>query len=61
MESAAILYILYCGLADVQDAGLGVAIGLVAAESAVFVFSGFRCPLTRLARQMGDATGNDFV
>lgn len=61
VESAAIVYILYCGLFDVRDPGLAVAIGLVAAESAVFIFSGFRCPLTRLARRMGDATGNDYL
>ena len=61
VESIAILYILYCGVFDVRDPWLGVAIGLVLAESAVFVLSGLRCPLTGLARRMGDATGNDYL
>jgi len=61
VESAAILYILYSGLFDVREPWLVVAIGLVAVESAVFVFSGLRCPLTGLARRMGDATGNDYL
>jgi hypothetical protein len=61
VESAAILYILYSGLFDVRDPGLVVAIGLVAVEGAVFVLNGFRCPLTPLARSLGDATGNDYL
>lgn len=61
VESTAILYVLYSGLFDVREPALAVAIGLVVAESAVFVISGLRCPLTGLARRMGDATGNDYL
>ncbi|MEZ4670874.1 MAG: hypothetical protein R3E39_23470 [Anaerolineae bacterium] len=60
VESAAILYILYSGLFNVRTTWLWVAIVLVLAEVFVFVLSGLHCPLTRLARQLGDQTGNDY-
>jgi hypothetical protein len=34
---------------------------LVLLEVVVFTANGFRCPLTNVARQMGDVSGNDFV
>lgn len=61
VESAAILYILYSGIFNVRGTGLLIAVILVVAEIVVFVGNGTRCPLTKLARQMGDATGNDFI
>ncbi len=61
VESSAILYILYCALFDVQSPLLGVAIGLVLAEIGVYLANGARCPLTKLARRLGDRTGNDFI
>jgi hypothetical protein len=59
--SACILYILYAGLAQVYDWKLTVALVLVVLECAVWWFSGRRCPLTSLARQYGDDSGNDWI
>ncbi len=61
VESAAILYILYSGLFNVRGTGLVIAVILVLAEIIVYVGNGTRCPLTKVARQLGDATGNDFI
>ncbi|MBZ0281916.1 MAG: hypothetical protein K8L97_14340 [Anaerolineae bacterium] len=61
VESAAILYILYSGLFNVGGTGLVIAVILVLAEIIVYVGNGTRCPLTKVARQLGDATGNDFI
>lgn len=61
VESVAILYILYSGLFNVRGTGLVIAVILVLAEIVVFVANGTRCPLTKLARDLGDKTGNDFV
>lgn len=61
IESAAIVHIVYSGLTGRRDRRLGVSIGLVLAEMAVFLGNGARCPLTGLARQLGDADGNDYL
>jgi hypothetical protein len=61
VESSAILYILYSGLFNVRGPWLVVAVGLVLAEMAVYVANGMRCPLTRLAKQWGDPTGDDYI
>ncbi|MBK9125576.1 MAG: hypothetical protein IPM16_20960 [Chloroflexi bacterium] len=59
--SAAILYILYSGIANQGGPLLVVSVAAVLAESAVYVLNGTRCPLTNLAKQMGDHTGNDWI
>src|SRR5271165_3200541 len=61
VESAAILYILYSGLFDVRGPVLVIAVIVVLAEVVIFVANGAHCPLTKVARQLGDKTGNDFV
>lgn len=61
VESVAILYILYSGLFDLHTPGLVIAVIVVLAEVVVYVANGTRCPLTKLAQQLGDKTGNDFV
>jgi hypothetical protein len=61
VESAAILYILYSGLFNVRGPWLVVAVVLVLAEMAVYVLNGLRCPLTKLAKQWGDPTGDDYI
>lgn len=61
VESAAILYILYSALFDPNAPGVAIAVILVLAEIVVFVANGTRCPLTKLAKELGDETGNDFV
>lgn len=59
--SAAILYVLYCGLTRTYNAWLGVALAAVILECVVFVANGRRCPLTKWARYYGDASGNDWI
>ena len=61
VESAAILYILYSGITNTGGTGLTIAILLVVAEIGVFTANGMHCPLTKIARDLGDQTGNDFV
>jgi hypothetical protein len=61
VESGAILYILYSGLFKVGGPWLVVAIVLVLAEMVLFVGNGMHCPLTRLARELGDSTGDDYI
>ena len=61
VESAAILTIVYSGLTGERGPWLVVAIVLVLLESAVYILNGTRCPLTKLAKQMGDRTGDDFI
>lgn len=61
VQSAAILYILYSAVFDVRGVWLWVAVGLVLVESAVYLGNGARCPMTKLAAQMGDRTGNDYI
>jgi hypothetical protein len=61
VESVAILYILYCGIFDIRSPWLVVAVVLVLAEIVIYVANGTRCPLTKLARRLGDKTGDDFI
>jgi hypothetical protein len=62
VESTAILYILYSGLFNVGGRWLILAVTLALLETAVYVGSGLRCPLTGLAVRYGDRTGgNDLI
>jgi hypothetical protein len=61
VESAAILYILYCAVTGCQDVWLLVAVVLVLLEMVVFLANRARCPLTKVAQRLGDPTGNDFI
>jgi hypothetical protein len=61
VESAAILYIIYSGITNTGGTALAIAIGLVLAEVVVFTANGMHCPLSQIARDLGDQTGNDFV
>jgi hypothetical protein len=61
VETVAILFILYSGLFNVGGPWLVVAIILVVAEIIIFVGTGLRCPLTNLAKKLGDKTGDDYI
>ena len=61
IESAAILYIVESGLRRRYDRRRSVAIGLVLAETAVYLGNKQTCPMTKLARSLGDETGNDLI
>ena len=55
---ACMAYVLYAGLRGRTDRSVGLAAGVVAAETLVFAANGFHCPLTAVARDLGDATGS---
>ena len=52
------LYVLYAGVRKQSDRRAGMAAAVVAAETLVFAANGFHCPLTAVARDLGDATGS---
>ena len=55
---ACMLYVLYAGIRKRTDRRAGIAAAVVAAETLVFAANGFHCPLTAVARDLGDATGS---
>ena len=59
--SVAVLYVLFCGLTGRRDVVLWIAVALVGFECVVFLANRSRCPLTSLALELGDATGNDYL
>ena len=52
------LYVLYAGMRKRSDRRAGIAAAVVAAETLVFAGNGFHCPLTAVARDLGDSTGS---
>jgi hypothetical protein len=52
------LYVLYAGVRGEPDRRAGLAATVVALETLVFAANGFRCPLTAMARNLGDSTGS---
>jgi hypothetical protein len=57
---AAIALLLYAGITGYGGVGLWVSIGLLAAETAVFVGNRMKCPLTALALRCGAEKGYAF-
>jgi hypothetical protein len=55
---ACMMYLLYSGVRGRTDRRAGKAAAVVAGETAIFVANGFHCPLTPLARRLGDPTGS---
>ena len=54
---AAILVLLYAGVTGYAGPWLWTGLGLLAAETTVFVGNGFKCPLTALAIRYGAERG----
>jgi hypothetical protein len=52
-----ILYLIYAGVRRRTDARAAMAVAVAAAESAIYVGNGFRCPLTGLAERLGAQKG----
>ncbi|WP_455423616.1 hypothetical protein [Arthrobacter zhaoxinii] len=52
------LYVLYSGGRKRSDRRAGIAAAVVAVEILVFAGNGFHCPLTAVARNLGDSTGS---
>jgi hypothetical protein len=55
---ACMMYVLYAGFARRSDRRAGIAAGVVAAESLIFVGNGCRCPLTSVAERLGIERGS---
>jgi hypothetical protein len=55
---ACMLYVLYSDLRGRSDRRAGIAASVVALETLVFAANGFHCPLTAVARNLGDSTGS---
>lgn len=58
LVEAAMAYLIVSGLRGSTDRKTVVAAGLVAAESAVFLANGARCPLTSMAESLGAESGS---
>nr|WP_231708787.1 hypothetical protein [Arthrobacter sp. zg-Y20] len=52
------LYVLIAGIRKRSDRRAGAAAAVVAAETLIFAGNGFHCPLTAVARDLGDETGS---
>ncbi|MDD1478175.1 MULTISPECIES: hypothetical protein [Micrococcaceae] len=55
---ACMVYVLYAGVRGRTDRRAGIAAVVVAAETLVFSANGFHCPLTAVAKDLGDETGS---
>lgn len=55
---ACMVYLLYAGIRGRTDRRAGVAASVVAGETLIFAAHGFHCPLTAVARKLGDETGS---
>jgi hypothetical protein len=59
--STAILYVWYAIFTGTVGPLLTISVGLILLEIVVYLGSGLRCPLTKLALHYGDTTGNDYI
>ncbi len=59
--AAAAVTILVDGLTGRRDVWLALSLAVVGVEAVVYAVNGLRCPLTKLARRLGDATGHDWL
>ena len=55
---ACMVYVLYAGVRGRTDQRVALAAGVVTAETLIFAANGFHCPLTAVARDLGDETGS---
>jgi hypothetical protein len=60
MASAAI-YLMYCAVTGRRDALMVWALVMIGVEAVVYATFGKRCPLTILARNLGDEGGHDYL
>jgi len=51
-------YLIYAGLKGREDRRMAIAASVVGGESLIFLGNRCRCPLTKLARNLGDAHGS---
>jgi hypothetical protein len=59
--SSCLGYLFYASITATYDWKLAVALGMIVLEVIVLSLSGWHCPLSTLARKLGDETGNDLL
>lgn len=57
----AAFYLMYCGITGHRDAWMVAALVAVAVETVAYLGFGVKCPLTMLARWLGDDGGHDYL
>jgi hypothetical protein len=57
--SSCLGYLFYAGITATYDWKLAFAISMIVLEVIVLALSSWRCPLSTLAKTLGDETGND--
>ena len=55
------IYLVYCAFTGRRDAWMVVALVMIGVEAVVYATFGRRCPLTILARNLGDEGGHDYL
>ena len=59
--SACVGYLFYASMTATYDWKLIFAVGMIGLEGVVLLLSGRRCPLSTLAKRLGDESGNDLI
>ena len=59
--SACLGYLFYAGVTATYDWKLVFAGGMICLEGVILLLSGRRCPLSTLAKRLGDESGNDLI
>lgn len=59
--AVAAFYLMYCGITGHRDAWMVAALVAVAVETVAYLGFGVKCPLTMLARWLGDDGGHDYL
>lgn len=59
--AAAAVYLIYCGLTGARSAFMVWALVAVGLETLIYLGFGGKCPLTMLARWLGDEGGHDYL
>ncbi len=59
--AAAAVYLSYCGITGVRSALMVWALVAVGVEALIYLGFGAKCPLTMLARWLGDEGGHDYL
>ena len=59
--AAAAITVLVDGLTGRRDLWLVLSLVLIGVEGVIYLANGRRCPLTKLALRLGDATGHDWL
>lgn len=57
----AAVYLMYCGITGHRDGWMVAALIAVAVEAVAYLSFGVKCPLTMLARWLGDDGGHDYL